>query len=125
MHIIWGPDFETGNEIVDGQHQYFIDLINQIGSMEDAQKQRELIADLEQYASYHFSSEIQVAEALGLPAAGHHHQRHLELLDQLYHTIARFDSEHISKDDLLRFLVEWFAGHTFREDKKLFNGESA
>ena len=30
MELAWESDFETGNEYVDGQHRYFVNLINRI-----------------------------------------------------------------------------------------------
>ena len=30
MELEWESDFETGNKYVDGQHRYFVDLINRI-----------------------------------------------------------------------------------------------
>ena len=34
MELEWQLDFETGNEYVDGQHRYFVDLINRIYASE-------------------------------------------------------------------------------------------
>jgi hemerythrin len=31
MELEWQPDYETGNEYVDLQHRYFVDLINRVG----------------------------------------------------------------------------------------------
>ena len=31
MELEWQSDFETGNEYVDSQHRYFVDLINRVG----------------------------------------------------------------------------------------------
>ena len=31
MELVWESDFETGNEYVDLQHRYFLDLINRVG----------------------------------------------------------------------------------------------
>jgi hemerythrin len=31
MELEWQLDFETGNEYVDLQHRYFVDLINRVG----------------------------------------------------------------------------------------------
>jgi len=32
MEIKWESDFETGNEYVDLQHRYFVNLINRVGN---------------------------------------------------------------------------------------------
>lgn len=32
MEFEWQLDFETGNEYVDLQHRYFVDLINRVGT---------------------------------------------------------------------------------------------
>jgi len=41
MELEWESDFETGNEYVDLQHRYFLDLINRI--KKTLRKQRMLI----------------------------------------------------------------------------------
>ena len=82
MELEWESDFETGNEYVDLQHRYFLNLIARIRKnfreTNDADYKRKLIVELKKYAEFHFTSEENIATSHNLPEAiSSHHQRHL------------------------------------------------
>ena len=87
MQLYWVPEFEIGNEYVDLQHRYFLDLIMRIGrnfrETSDAEYKRKLILELQNYAEFHFISEENIASAIGLPEVNRHHQLHLKILEDL------------------------------------------
>ena len=124
MELEWESNFETGNDIVDSQHRYFVDLINRVASSfrksnNDAYKAK-LIRELGKYADFHFISEENIATALGLPGASGHHQRHAELLEEFSHRALDLKKGSLSVDEFLDYLTDWFIGHTVYEDQKLF-----
>ena len=124
MDFKWQSDFETGNEFVDLQHRYFVELINRVGAnfknTDDAAYQEKLIAELRKYADFHFTSEENIATAHNLPGVSSHHQRHLELLEEFNHHAAELDKGSKTADEFLEFLTDWLIGHTVYEDKMLF-----
>jgi hemerythrin len=65
MGLEWESDFETGNEYVDLQHGFFVDLINRVGinfsETDDAAYTEKLISELRKYAEFHFTSEENIA----------------------------------------------------------------
>jgi hemerythrin len=71
MEFEWQLDFETGNEYVDLQHRYFIDLIKRVGinfsESDDAAYKEKLIVELKKYADFHFTSEENIATSCNLP----------------------------------------------------------
>ena len=90
MDLEWQSDFETGNEYVDLQHRYFLDLINRIRKnfkeANDVAYKEKLIIELKKYADFHFTSEENIATPHNLPEdISRHHQRHLELLEEFDH----------------------------------------
>ena len=90
MELEWQLDFETGNEYVDLQHRYFVDLINRVGinfrDTDDVVYKEKLISELRKYADFHFTSEENIATPHNLPEdISRHHQRHLELLEEFDH----------------------------------------
>ena len=89
MQIEWESDFETGNEDVDLQHRYFLDLINRIKKnfeeTKDVDHKGKLIIELKKYADFHFTSEENIATSCNLSGVSGHHQRHLELLEEFNH----------------------------------------
>ena len=124
MEIKWESDFETGNEFVDLQHRYFVDLINRVEKNfketdDDAYKEK-LVDELRKYADFHFTSEENIATAYKLPGVSSHHQRHAELLEEFNENAGELRQGLKTVDQFLDFLTEWFMGHTIYEDQKLF-----
>jgi hemerythrin len=125
MELEWESDFETGNEYVDLQHRYFLDLINRIRKnfkeTNDIGYKGKLIIELKKYADFHFTSEENIATSHNLPEdISSHHQRHSELLEEFDHQARDLDKGLKTIDEFIGFLSDWFIGHTVYEDQKLF-----
>ena len=124
MELEWESNFETGNEYVDLQHRYFVDLINRVGvdfkEANDVAYKEKLINELRKYADFHFTSEENIATSCNLPGISAHHQRHTELLEEFNHRAEDLSKGLTTVDDFLGFLTDWFVGHTIYEDQKLF-----
>jgi hemerythrin len=124
MDLEWQSDYETGNEYVDLQHRYFVDLIKRVGinfsETNDAAYKEKLILELRKYADFHFTSEENIATSCNLQGVSSHHQRHLELLEEFNHHAEDLNKGSKKADEFLEFLTDWLIGHTIYEDKKLF-----
>ena len=124
MELEWQSDFETGNEYVDSQHRYFVDLINRVGinfrQADDVAYKDKLISELRKYADFHFTSEENIATSCKLAGISGHHQRHLELLEEFNHHAEDLNKGLKTADEFLGFLEDWFIGHTIYEDKIFF-----
>ena len=124
MELHWAPEFEIGNEYVDLQHRYFVDLINRVEinfkETNDVAYKEKLIIELRKYADFHFTSEENIATALNLPGISGHHQRHMELMEEFNHHAADLNTGSKTTDEFLEFLTDWLIGHTVYEDKNLF-----
>ena len=128
MELEWQKDFETGNEYVDLQHRYFVDLIKRVSmnfkeSDDDAYKER-LINELRKYAEFHFTSEENIATSCKLPGVRGHHERHQELLEEFNHHAADLSNGSLTVNQFLNFLTDWLIGHTLYEDQKFLNPNS-
>ena len=125
MELEWESEFETGNEYVDLQHRFFVDLLNRVGinfrETDDAAYTEKLISELRKYADFHFTSEENIATSCNLQGVSAHHQRHLELLEEFNHHAEDLNKDLITVDQFLGFLTDWFVGHTVYEDQKFFN----
>ena len=125
MGLEWESEFETGNEYVDLQHRFFVDLLNRVGinfrETDDAAYTEKLISELRKYADFHFTSEENIATSCNLQGVSAHHQRHLELLEEFNHHAEDLNKGLITVDQFLGFLTDWFVGHTVYEDQKFFN----
>ena len=124
MELEWQSDFETGNEYVDSQHRYFVDLINRVGinfrQAEDTAYKEKLISELRKHADFHFTSEENIATSCNLPGVSSHHHRHLELLEEFNRHAEDLNKGLKTADEFLGFLEDWFIGHTIYEDQKFF-----
>ncbi len=124
MELEWAPEFEIGNEYVDLQHRYFLDLITRIGKSfkktKDDDHRRRLVLELHKYADFHFTSEENLAITCGLSGVESHHQLHLQLLEDLNQYAENLDKGLKTMDEFLEFITDWFLVHTFHEDRKLF-----
>jgi hemerythrin len=125
MELYWVSEFEIGNEYVDLQHRYFLDLINRIGKNfretdDDDDYKRKLIIELHKYADFHFASEENIAISCGLPGVKSHHQLHLELLEDLNQYAENLDNGLKTIDEFLEFITDWFLVHTQHEDRNFF-----
>jgi hemerythrin len=124
MKLYWVPEFEIGNEYVDLQHRYFLDLITRIEknlrqTTNDDYK-RKLIIELHKYADFHFASEENIAISCDISGVNNHHQLHLQLLEELNHYAENLDSGLKTIDEFIEFITDWFLVHTQHEDRKLF-----
>jgi hemerythrin len=124
MQLYWVPEFEIGNEYVDLQHHYFLELIMRIiknfRESGDADYKRRLIIELQKYAEFHFVSEENIAVSIGLSGVEDHHQLHIQVLNDLNHYAKNLDSGLKTIDDFLEFITDWFLVHTQHEDRNFF-----
>ena len=124
MELYWVSEFEIGNEYVDLQHRYFLDLITRVGKIlketNDDDYKRRLIVELHKYADFHFVSEENIAISRGLQGVKNHHQLHLKLLEDLNQYAENLDNGIKTIDEFLEFITDWFLVHTQHEDRKFF-----
>ena len=120
----WSNKFSVDNEIVDGQHRYFVTSINRIkeelNKTENLEYQKRLLLELVKYAEFHFISEENVAMSLNLPHLEQHKQYHQDIHEQLEERVNLFMQNKLGANDIILFLWDWFMGHTYNEDRVLF-----
>lgn len=51
-------------------------------------------------------------------------QRHMELMGQFNKNAEHLLKGEKSKEEFIQFLFEWFAGHTYHEDTKVFKAQA-
>lgn len=128
MELEWAKEFEIGNEYVDLQHRYFLDLIMRIGKSFKASKdddfKRRLMIELHKYADFHFTSEENLAISIDLSGVESHHQLHIQLLEDLNQYAENLDKGLKTMDEFLEFITDWFLVHTIHEDRKLFEAKT-
>jgi len=121
--IVWKTDYEVGVEDIDLQHHYFIGLINRFAEAlaeEDQRYQVALLSELNAYARFHFISEETMMLHVGYPFLDEHRHFHIELIDQLNSREGMMRISHSAEEasKIVDFLLQWFQGHSTKEDMK-------
>ncbi len=121
--ITWGDHLRLGHEVIDGDHQRLVTIINQLadsvinptGQHED----EELLAEFLAQTSRHFAAEDQLMVEHRYPRAAEHMAEHAILIQAALDTQAEFAAHLSTTVSLLRFLRKWLTHHILTADKDL------
>ncbi|QSA96711.1 bacteriohemerythrin [Methylococcus sp. EFPC2] len=123
MRFDWDQKYEIGNELIDKEHQVFVELIRNVAySIEDDAESDyivRLLTEVEKYAEFHFLSEENIMISCRYPERERHRQLHLQLSRRLRDHIEAYQRGESEAVAVLEFLMDWFAQHTVREDLRL------
>jgi len=124
MSLQWREQLSIGNDLIDSDHKYLIEIINEAEDSLRRNNRSELMAaldNLSQYAKVHFAREEKVASAVGFEHVSHLHESHEALLMTLNEVKQEIgekwtaaSAEHITA--LLRF---WLIDHVIKEDMQI------
>jgi hemerythrin-like metal-binding protein len=114
----WHPSFATHLPDQDAQHQYFVQLLDQLDiacQLDHSATIDLLLAELQRYAQYHFGCEELLMAAYNYPAEIQKREHRL-LLSQLDEMM----KEHsYSRAKIRLFVYKWLTNHIQVEDKEL------
>ena len=121
MALEWREQLSVGNDLIDSDHKYLIEIINQAAQSLKAKDRRGVMTaldNLSQYSQTHFSREEKIASAVGYTQLSPLHLAHEDLLVKLdqvkleiYEKWNDVSAEHFSL--LLR---DWLINHVIKED---------
>lgn len=123
MFIKWKKDYETGNPIVDHQHQHLVDIANElydsIKEHGDIDHAYITFKELIQYTQTHFAQEETLMQNIKYKDFEKHKKQHQELIKTIHDLKDKFDSnkKEICVKTIL-FLKEWLIDHIVAEDLK-------
>ena len=121
MALLWRSQFSVGNDLIDSDHQYLLEIINRAEVCLKAVNAVALTAVLDELASYgslHFEREELVAKAVGYPKADLLHASHTALVEHLKQFRGRM-GPHWSQSEIAEFtlfLRDWLIQHVIKED---------
>ena len=120
--LIWKKEYEIGVYEIDSEHQIFLKIIQKIDKAFQEKYEKEytllLLNELYKYADFHFISEENIMRFNKYPELNSHQEEHKKLLAKLSEKIGFFDIEFLNQKKLVKFLFEWFLGHTTTLDLK-------
>jgi hemerythrin len=121
MGLQWRDQLSVGNDLVDSDHKYLIDIINKVEISMKANNRVELMALLDELGHYgqtHFEREELVAKAVGYPKADQLHESHMKLVSSLV-KIKEDVGENWTEEGQVQFtafLRDWLIQHVIKED---------
>jgi hemerythrin len=121
MGLQWRDQLSVGNDLIDSDHKYLIDIINKVEVSMKANNRVELMAALEELAHYgstHFEREEMVAKAVGYPKADQLHDSHVKLIASLSKVKAELGDSWTDEAQVqfTAFLRDWLIQHVIKED---------
>jgi hemerythrin len=121
MPIQWREQFCVGNDLIDSDHQYLLEIINKAELALKANQLAQLpplLDELAHYGQLHFQREEGVAKAVGYPNAEQLHVSHEALVDKL--KTVRSELSDTWTDEAIThfttFLRDWLINHVIKED---------
>lgn len=117
IRFIWSDEYSVGNEVLDNQHKYLLELGNKIQTA-DVGQARAFVMELYKYIRVHFTREEAHMKAIGFPGLDEHKEQHEHLITDLNALSQDFVPEKL--DALIAFLHTWLVNHVLHEDKAYF-----
>jgi hemerythrin len=125
--ITWNDKYNTGNLVIDYQHQRLVRLIN---DLEEVSRQDELkvslldviFDEIENYARYHFKTEEDIMEKANYSEKEEHKKMHQDFAEKLslFKAEYRKGSKNVDRD-LCLYLKYWLMEHILKEDPKIIS----
>jgi len=124
MALLWRQQFSVGNDLIDSDHQYLLEIINRAEVCLQAVDAVALVAVLDELANYgksHFDREELLARAVGYPNADLLHVSHVALVDHLQKFREEMGSSWTQStiDEFIAILRDWLIQHVIKEDMSL------
>ena len=120
----WDKTFQTGNTVIDEQHEQLVKILNQFGELlarnvSEKKDIEQVCADLMQYAHFHFAEEERVMSSSGIDIRHlkqhcQQHQIFLEEILPLRQLVEVSDLE--AGKHMFDFLVNWLVFHILGTD---------
>ncbi len=120
----WDSSFLTGSDLVDGQHEQLVNLINRFGKLlSDGSPNPNIIenvcVELIEYTNKHFAEEERLMVSVGLDQRHllQHHKQHEDLISQIYPMRQLVLVGDLAAGKyMFEFLVNWLVFHILGTD---------
>jgi len=121
MALKWSEQLSVGNDLIDADHKYLIEIVNQVEQGMRANDQSELTAALNslvQYSKIHFPREEKIASAVGYKRVSNLHDSHEALIVKLGQIREEIEQgwTAASEEHFSTMLREWLINHIIKED---------
>lgn len=125
-YVVWDDSMDTGDPLVDGQHQGLVVLFNEMVAAEQdfdrATSVAEVLERLTEYVVVHFAAEEAMMASFDYPpdVADAHKREHRALTDRTRELVLSYRAGEIETViPLVEFLKNWLSGHIEESDRRL------
>ena len=124
MSLVWREQLSVGNDVIDTDHKYLIEIVNRIERSLEAKNRNELSEAFDALAKYsqeHFAREEKIAHAVGYTQTHRlsvSHEALYKQLDNAKKEIGEMAQEWSAAvaEHFSGFLRGWLIGHVIKED---------
>jgi hemerythrin len=124
MALVWREQLSVGNDVIDADHKYLIEIINRVEQLMGLKNPGGLAAELDrltQYSTVHFEREEKIAAAVGYTQVPNLNDSHGKLLERLSQVRGEFDAvgtewSQQAVEHFTAFLRNWLIDHVIKED---------
>ncbi|THB74147.1 MAG: hypothetical protein D6B25_14055 [Desulfobulbaceae bacterium] len=124
MFIQWSESLEIGNPLVDSEHRYLVQLLNNLHDQFEAGKEAislaKVFSHLAQYVRVHFENEEALMVSIDYQGLEEHRLEHKKLMEQAMELSEDYmEGEQSVTAETLDFLRNWAVNHIAGSDMKL------
>lgn len=129
--IKWEKKYDTGYKRIDEQHKELVNIINDLYSLgtgndlldEEVKKTfSSILKRAIDYATYHFSYEEKIMNAINYSMSKEHINKHRAFSVKIVDEVNMYETENkIVIDDFITFLKDWLINHIMVEDKNFIS----
>lgn len=119
MKMVWGPEYNTGIEVIDDQHKRILDFINEIDdnpNQTDRARIRQILNNIIDYTQSHFTFEESLQEEAGYKYRVPHKRVHDLFIKRIEAYRDRFEAGHSIENELQEVLSKWLINHIQHDD---------
>ncbi len=120
--FVWDQErYGIGNPVIDQQHREVLDIVNQVI---DAQEEKdddgaiEVLMRMNEYASYHFSTEEDMLQVVDFPELEAHRKLHADFTEQVSQFMIAATQGDLILGEILQYLRGWWEEHILDEDQQ-------
>ncbi len=124
MFLDWSEKLEIGDPMVDSEHRYLVQLINNLHQQYEVGRLSGSLAKvfthLAKYVNGHFKNEEALMASIGYPELEEHKKQHRQLVEQAIELSEKYiDGEDSVTEETIAFLKDWAVNHITGSDMKI------
>ena len=126
MPLPWKDEYSFGIKIIDDQHKMFVAALNELYKTIEKKNVKteisKILEKIEEYATFHFSTEETYFDEFNFEGAAEHKAKHQEFKEKFAGIQKKFGNDELALSfKLMDFLENWLLSHVTDMDTKYVN----